>query len=297
MTTNSNHHPLSADIPHSIASTPPIPPHFQLRGGLALETVGGKPNKLPPNAPGQIAQSCLLIPVFVAAWFYWTKKVCRRVARRVFLKEQSEEQDASSSSRFHDRFYRFGEAGKGSMSSYDVWDELNNHHHDDSADSIHENDENTRTGNRDHASERFVKWINAGNVHRRVQKKQLRVLTRRQLYGDQATTSGSQSLMMEPTNNPPPTHLSRNEMTPTSMRPSSPAVSEWECLTDIGTSVVELCSVTQEGLGVGQLQDDDKIIGSEQGTNEGRPKIQNEENLAKHELSENANHAAKGVLS
>ena len=34
-----------------------------------------KPNRLPPGAPGQISSSCLLIPVFIAVWWYWTRKV------------------------------------------------------------------------------------------------------------------------------------------------------------------------------------------------------------------------------
>ena len=34
-----------------------------------------KPNRLPPGAPGQISSACLLIPVFIAVWWYWTRKV------------------------------------------------------------------------------------------------------------------------------------------------------------------------------------------------------------------------------
>jgi hypothetical protein len=179
------------------------------------------------------------------------------MARRLFLKHRSEEEEeqqdndgdqSSSGQKFHDKFYRFGDAS--AMSSY-IWDELlddnnTNFNYD------HGNDGCEYQQQQRDPSERFVKWINADNVHRRVQKHQLRALTKRQLYEDPRSSSRSQrnNVITNKNDNDDTKNASitKNQSALVSALPASQATSEWECLTDIGNVVDDLCSVTREGV-------------------------------------------------
>ena len=72
------HQPIS----FSASSITPTGTQHQLRGtGPPPTAMMKKPNRLPRNAPGHISSGCLLIPVFLAVWWYWTKKTFKRVIR------------------------------------------------------------------------------------------------------------------------------------------------------------------------------------------------------------------------
>ena len=49
----------------------------------SFPTMAQKPNQLPANSTGRITHQCLLIPVFVAAWWYWSRKTYRKVVSKL----------------------------------------------------------------------------------------------------------------------------------------------------------------------------------------------------------------------
>ena len=53
-----------------------------------------------------VSQSCLLIPVFLAAWWYYTKQCLRKV--RGLLRNNPETNEASTE-KFNEKFFRVGE--------------------------------------------------------------------------------------------------------------------------------------------------------------------------------------------
>jgi hypothetical protein len=63
-----------------------------------------KPNQLPAGGPAHVSHGCLLIPVFLAAWFYWTKKTYRKVVSRLIRHGTEPDNE-----RFDDNFFRFGD--------------------------------------------------------------------------------------------------------------------------------------------------------------------------------------------
>lgn len=83
------------------------PPHrFLLRGNAWKQPHQSPSWHQDSPRPIHVSQSCLLIPVFLAAWWYYTKQCLRKV--RGLLRNIPETDDGSTE-RFRDKFFRVGE--------------------------------------------------------------------------------------------------------------------------------------------------------------------------------------------
>jgi hypothetical protein len=109
----------NVEIPHR--ESPPFGAAFSLFSApttvYSLRGGGGnrhtKPNRLPLGAPGHVSHGCLLIPVFVAAWWYWTRKAYRRMVSRLITHQPEAEvsmSDNSDGDRFRDKFTVFDDS-------------------------------------------------------------------------------------------------------------------------------------------------------------------------------------------
>ena len=78
----------------------PSSTHSQLRAGNSSTVV---PLSLPTSSSPVITTTygCLLIPVFIVAWWYYTKKFCRKVVQALLLRATPEPSD---SERMEERF-------------------------------------------------------------------------------------------------------------------------------------------------------------------------------------------------
>ena len=103
-------HPSTFSLPASTSSITSATTHHHHRShlrGLQLNaatntTSAASSNIRPPLGPPVIyvSHSCLLIPVFVAAWYYYARTVCRRVVHG-FIRSNPE---PDASEEFHDKF-------------------------------------------------------------------------------------------------------------------------------------------------------------------------------------------------
>jgi len=58
------------------------------------------------DPPIDVSHGCLLLPVFLVAWWYYTKQCIRKVTG--FLRNSSEPPEVSE--KFHDKFFRFDDS-------------------------------------------------------------------------------------------------------------------------------------------------------------------------------------------
>ncbi|KAG7338873.1 hypothetical protein IV203_028838 [Nitzschia inconspicua] len=118
-----------------------------------------------------VSQACLIIPVFIAAWWYYTKHACRNFVRGL-LKNGPEEHcrdddgaDTGSVGHFtqmEETFFQTSWRDGGTSGSCEKMDGVT------SASS---------------PSNRFVKWINRRNVRRQFEKQKLKRTTQKSLFG------------------------------------------------------------------------------------------------------------------
>jgi hypothetical protein len=78
---------LVVNFPHPLVpDTPALSPLRTSATTITRSTTVKKPNRLPSTSSGggppvQLSSACLLIPVCMAMWWYWTRKACQRVVK------------------------------------------------------------------------------------------------------------------------------------------------------------------------------------------------------------------------
>lgn len=79
-------------------------PRFLLRGKYTQDPLRQSQQL---QEPIFVSHGCLLLPVFLAAWWYYTKKCFRRVTG--FIRDKPEP-EVDPTEKFHDKFFRFDDA-------------------------------------------------------------------------------------------------------------------------------------------------------------------------------------------
>eukprot|EP00934_Nitzschia_sp_Nitz4_P000548 Nitzschia sp. Nitz4//scaffold79_size90958//31957//32774//NITZ4_005018-RA/size90958-augustus-gene-0.169-mRNA-1//1//CDS//3329558228//548//frame0 len=175
-------------------------------------TTGSIPVSVPPaDAPAiAVSQGCLLVPVFFAAWWYYTKKCIRKI--RGLIRHTAEPHDIDDSERFYAKFTSLED-------SYFRWEDMSPSASQPSSP----------------ATGRFVKWINRRNVRRRHMMHEINKTTERMMQQGPTPEEG-----MVPEGQPDALYSPYGlEESISNLRQG-----QWDTLTEL--EGLELCSVSMQ---------------------------------------------------